>query len=169
MIYNTAKFKTITISEVMALKMAKTADPVFSPVMAALGTTAAACQQIDFVWGISRNTCNWEWFHILLSQQCLSLILWLSKLGLLIKPCTGGSGWWHASPMTSEKPLMTYISVFPLRYYFSFTSLGCWAYSWSRWHCGNTNIVGQSLWIQISSELLVLRLFSVMGWLQNKV
>lgn len=163
MIYNTAKFKTITISEVMALLMAKTADPVFSSVMAALGTTAAACQQIDFVWGISRNTCNWEWLHILLSWQSMSLILWL-----LIKPCTGGSGWWHASPMTSGKPLMTYISVFPLRYYFSFTSLGCWAYSSSRWHCGNTNIVGQSLWIRISSQLLGLHLFSVMDWLQNK-
>lgn len=49
MIYNTAKFKTITISEGVALLMARTADPVFSPVMAALGTIAAACQQIDLV------------------------------------------------------------------------------------------------------------------------
>lgn len=41
--YDTAKFKTITISEEVALLMAMTADPIITPVMAAPASSATAC------------------------------------------------------------------------------------------------------------------------------
>lgn len=47
--YNTAKFKTITISEEVALLMAMNADPIITLVMAAPASSATACQQLTFV------------------------------------------------------------------------------------------------------------------------
>lgn len=96
------------------------------------------------------------------------------RLCLVVKPWTGGSSWClhHMQVLWPQESLLKPLSQFShCEHYFYFIYLAgvCCAYSLSRWHYCNANIVEGSLWIRISSQLFGLHLFSVVGWLQNKV